>query len=109
MAEETTKGRTLPHNLEAEKSVLGAVLLDNQAVNAAAELLTGDDFYGEAHRLIFAAMCALSEVGAPIDAVTSSSAPVVPSTCRCWSTACRAPSTWRSTPASSRTRPRCAT
>ncbi|MGD8327824.1 MAG: replicative DNA helicase [Acidobacteriota bacterium] len=70
MAEELTKGRTLPHNLEAEKSVLGAVLLDNAAVNAAAELLTSEDFYGEAHRLIFGAMCELSEVGAPIDAVT---------------------------------------
>jgi len=70
MAEELTKGRTLPHNLEAEKSVLGAVLLDNAAVNAAAELLTSEDFYGEAHRLIFGAMCELSEAGAPIDAVT---------------------------------------
>jgi len=72
MAEEATKGRTLPHNLEAEKSVLGAVLLDNTAVNAAAELLTDEDFYGEAHRLIFGAMCELSENSAPIDAVTLS-------------------------------------
>jgi replicative DNA helicase len=70
MADELTKGRTLPHNLEAEKSVLGAILLDNNAINPAAETLTAEDFYGEAHRHIFQAMCALSEDSAPIDAVT---------------------------------------
>jgi len=70
MAEELTKGRTLPHNLEAEKSVLGAILLDNNAINPAAELITSEDFYGEAHRFIFAAMCSLSEESLPIDAVT---------------------------------------
>lgn len=70
MGDELTKGRTLPHNLEAEKSVLGAILLDNNAINAAAETITAEDFYGEAHRLVFAAMCALSEDTAPIDAVT---------------------------------------
>ncbi len=70
MADELTKGRTLPHNLEAEKSVLGAVLLDNQAINPAAETLTSEDFYGESNRLVFAAMCALSEDNSAIDAVT---------------------------------------
>ena len=68
--EQTTKGRTLPHNLDAERSVLGAILLDNQAINPAAETLTPDDFYGEAHRLIFEAMVALSEDNSPIDPVT---------------------------------------
>jgi replicative DNA helicase len=70
MPEEQTKGRTLPHNLDAERSVLGAILLDNQAINPAAETLTPEDFYGEAHRLIFEAMVALSEDNSPIDAVT---------------------------------------
>jgi len=70
MADELTKGRTLPHNLEAEKSVLGAILLDNHAINPAAETLTSEDFYGEAHRLVFEAMCALSEDNSAIDAVT---------------------------------------
>ena len=50
MPEELTKARTLPHNLDAERSVLGAVLLDNHAFNAAGEVLTADDFYGEAHK-----------------------------------------------------------
>ena len=68
--DELTKGRTLPHNLEAERSVLGAILLDNQAVNPAAETLTPDDFYGEAHRLIFQAMVSLSEDNNAIDPVT---------------------------------------
>ena len=62
--------RTLPHNLEAERTVLGAVLVDNQAFNSAAELLTREDFYRDAHRRIFAAMAVLSERSQPIDLVT---------------------------------------
>ena len=70
MADELTKGRTLPHNLDAEQSVLGAILLDNTAINPAGETLTPEDFCGEAHRVVFEAMVALSEDDAPIDAVT---------------------------------------
>ena len=70
MPDELTNGRTLPHNLDAERSVLGAILLDNHAINPAAETLTPEDFYGEAHRLVFEAMVALSEDNSPIDAVT---------------------------------------
>ena len=70
MAEEITKGRTLPHNLDAERSVLGAILLDNAAVNPAGETLTPEDFYGEAHRVVFEAMVALSEDSSAIDPVT---------------------------------------
>jgi len=70
MAEETTKGRTLPHNLDAERSVLGAILLDNAAVNPAGETLIPEDFYGEAHRVVFEAMVALSEDNSAIDPVT---------------------------------------
>ena len=62
--------RTLPHNLEAERSVLGAVLVDNQAFNSAAEVLGRDDFHREAHRRIFDAMAALAERSQPIDLVT---------------------------------------
>ena len=50
--------------------MLGAVLVDNQAFNSAAEVLTRDDFYREAHRRIFEAMAALSEKSQPIDTVT---------------------------------------
>ena len=62
--------RTLPHNHEAERTVLGAVLVDNQAFNSAAELLTREDFYRDAHRRIFEAMAALAERSQPIDLVT---------------------------------------
>jgi replicative DNA helicase len=62
--------RVLPNSAEAERTVLGAVLVDNQAFNSAAEVLTRDDFYREAHRRIFEAMAALAEKSAPIDSVT---------------------------------------
>ena len=50
--------------------MLGAVLVDNQAFNSAAEVLTRNDFYREAHRRIFEAMSALAERSQPIDLVT---------------------------------------
>ena len=62
--------RTLPHNLEAEKSVLGAVLLNNEAFNHAAELIDSGDFFRTAHARIFNKMVALSERGDAIDLVT---------------------------------------
>jgi replicative DNA helicase len=49
---------------------LGAVLVDNAAFNAAAELLVREDFYGESHRRVFDAMVALAERSLPIDLVT---------------------------------------
>ena len=62
--------RTLPHNLEAEKSVLGAILIHNDAFNAAAEVIDSRDFFRDAHRRIFDRMIALSERGDAIDFVT---------------------------------------
>src|SRR6187455_2041892 len=62
--------RTLPHNLEAEKSVLGAILIHNEAFNHAAELIDSRDFFRDAHRRIFDKMVALSERNDPIDFVT---------------------------------------
>jgi replicative DNA helicase len=64
------KDRTLPHNPEAERTVLGAILVDNQAFNSAAEILHREDFYREPHRRVFEAMAALSERSQPIDLVT---------------------------------------
>ena len=57
----SSEERTYPHNLEAERSVLGAILISNDAFNYAAEVLKPDDFYREAHRQIFAAMAVLNE------------------------------------------------
>jgi replicative DNA helicase len=62
--------RTLPHNLEAERSVLGAILLHNDAFNIAAEVIDAGDFYRDAHRRIFDKMVKLAEQGDAIDLVT---------------------------------------
>src|SRR5262250_372922 len=62
--------RTLPHNLEAERSVLGAVLLHNDAFNLAAEVIDSSDFFRDAHRRIFEKMVKLAERGDAIDLVT---------------------------------------
>ena len=62
--------RTLPHNLEAERSVLGAILLHNDAFNLAAEVIDAQDFYRDAHRRIFDKMVKLAERGDAIDLVT---------------------------------------
>jgi len=61
---------TLPHSDEAERSVLGAVLLDNRQINKAQELLTHEAFYAERHRRIFQALEELAEVGTALDLVT---------------------------------------
>ena len=58
-----TAERTLPHNLEAERSVLGAILVHNDAFNTAAQVIDGRDFYRDAHRRIFDRMVALNERG----------------------------------------------
>jgi replicative DNA helicase len=65
-----TAERTLPHNLEAERSVLGAILVHNDAFNTAAQVIDGRDFYRDAHRRIFDRMVTLSERGAAIDFIT---------------------------------------
>ena len=65
-----TPERALPHNLEAEKSVLGAILIHNEAFNHAAELIDSRDFFRDAHRRIFDKMVQLSERNDAIDFVT---------------------------------------
>ena len=62
--------RTLPHNLEAEKSVLGAILINNQAFNQAAEVIDAQDFFRDAHRRIFEKMVVLTDRNDPVDLVT---------------------------------------
>ena len=70
MADIAAPERTLPHSLDAEKSVLGAILIRNEAFNLAAELIDAQDFFRDAHRRIFNRMVALSERNDPIDFVT---------------------------------------
>ena len=62
--------RSLPHNLEAERSVLGAILIHNEAFNVAAELIDTNDFFRVAHQQVFEKMIALSERSQAIDLVT---------------------------------------
>ena len=61
MADVAVAERTLPHNLEAERSVLGSILLHNEAFNLAAEVIDSTDFYRDAHRRIFDKMVKLAE------------------------------------------------
>ena len=62
--------RTLPHNLEAERSVLGAIIVHNDAFNVAAELIDSKDFFRDAHGHVFDTMVGLNERGQAIDLVT---------------------------------------
>ncbi len=62
----------LPSNVEAERSILGAILLDNTVCNQAIELLRREDFFLDSHRRIFDKMVALTERGSPIDLITLS-------------------------------------
>jgi replicative DNA helicase len=64
--------RLPPQNLEAERSVLGSILLDNEVLHDVVQFLREQDFYRDAHRLIFAAIRDLYEKGKGIDAVTLS-------------------------------------
>ncbi len=62
--------RVPPQSKEAEQSVLGSMIIDREAIFAAAELLVDSDFYSTAHQRIFAAIVALSEKGEPVDTIT---------------------------------------
>ena len=70
MPETPVSERSLPHNLEAEKAVLGAVLIDNEQFNRAAELIDSPDFYRHAHQQIFDKMVSLTDRDEVIDLVT---------------------------------------
>lgn len=69
-AVDLTAPRLPPQNLEAEQSVLGAILLDNTAMAKAMEVLTDQEFYRTAHRKIYQAMLELSDRGEVIDQIT---------------------------------------
>jgi replicative DNA helicase len=63
-------GRVAPHNLQAEESLLGAMLLSRDAIAAAVEVVGADDFYRPAHGHIFDAVTSLYSAGEPVDPVT---------------------------------------
>ncbi|MGD6737508.1 replicative DNA helicase [Photobacterium leiognathi subsp. mandapamensis] len=61
-----------PHSLEAEQSVLGGLMLDNEKWDMVAEKVVANDFYSRPHRIIFQATAALLEAGQPLDLITLS-------------------------------------
>ena len=61
--------RPLPHSAEAERAILGAIILDNSLINQAIELLHPEDFYVRAHQFVFRAMIGLSERGSEINPI----------------------------------------
>lgn len=61
---------TPPHSNEAEKGVLGSILIDKDAMLHVANLLSSDDFYDPAHAIVFAAMQDLYARNRPIDSIT---------------------------------------
>lgn len=66
--------RVLPHDLVAEQSVLGAVFISPDSIITLADVLTPDDFYKPANKIVFKTMLSLLEKGEPIDATTMVSA-----------------------------------
>jgi replicative DNA helicase len=62
--------RVPPQNIDAEQSILGAILIDNEALPKALEVLNSEDFYKQSHRKIFNVMIELFERSEPIDLIT---------------------------------------
>ena len=68
--EEALIKRILPHSIEAEQSVIASMLMGREAIMAASEILTSDDFYQHQYGVIFDAMVELFNEGKPVDLVT---------------------------------------
>ena len=62
--------RVLPHSIEAEQSVIGSMMIDNEAINIASEFVTGEDFYNKQYGVVFETMVELHESGKPVDTIT---------------------------------------
>ena len=62
--------RVPPHSIEAEQSVVGAILMDRDAITVAAEIICGDDFYQKAYGVIFDSVIELFNEGKPVDLIT---------------------------------------
>lgn len=68
--EEALIRRVMPHSTEAEQSVVGAMLMDRDAVMVAAEIISGADFFNSAYGIVFDAIVELFNEGIPVDLVT---------------------------------------
>ena len=72
-AERGSGKRVPPHNIEAEQSVLGSILLKDKGFLQVNEYISAEDFYREAHKIIFAAMVELFDRSEPQDMLTLTS------------------------------------
>ena len=70
MSSQNPEFKTPPHSLDAEQSVLGGVLLDNEKLADVTGILSGQDFYTQQHQLIFDALLSLSQQEKPLDLIT---------------------------------------
>lgn len=68
--EEALLKRILPHSVEAEQSVIGAMIMDREAIVVASEIVTSEDFYSKQCGTLFEAMVELNDEGKPVDLVT---------------------------------------
>ena len=68
--EEALIKRVMPHNIEAEQSVIGSMLMDKEAIMIASEIITGDDFYQKQCGILFSNMVELFNEGKAVDLVT---------------------------------------
>ena len=68
--EEALIKRVLPHSIEAEQSVVGAMLMDKDAIMTASEIISGRDFYQNSYGIIFDSMTELFNEGKPVDLIT---------------------------------------
>jgi len=67
---ERANERIPPHSLDAERAVLGGLLLQNSAIDVVLEIIKSDDFYSEANAQIFDAAMALHRTSTPVDTAT---------------------------------------
>ena len=68
-ADENILKRILPHSIEAEQSVIGSMIIDREAITAASEIITGEDFYSRQYGILFETMVEINEEGYPVDLV----------------------------------------
>lgn len=68
--EEALIKRVLPHSIEAERSVIGSMIMDKDAITSASEIITGEDFYQNQFGILYDAMLELYNEGKPVDLVT---------------------------------------
>ena len=68
--EEALIKRVLPHSIEAEQAVIGAMLMDKEAILTSSEIISGEDFFHSAYGILFETIVELFNEGKPVDLIT---------------------------------------